>query len=231
MEKSSLGKIRHLLLILLAIGPAHGQESRPLAQIGFDSIVNDSEVATLLSKHSVEPKAAFVWSYGLNGTFRTNQENTASSFLQQVRRDTETHLKKAHADSIRQLEGFRSRHSQLEVEEDSKLQVELRALLNYERQCRGALATARSGQSMIYGLEVAGDQSALSLLRADEKVSVYFDAESRSLLVDRQQRMSLRPEVYNTEYRDPRILSLSSEDLYPEIESVATNFREGDNSE
>jgi|GEM_PF-4085081 len=207
------------LFVVLAsmINYSIAQEGHSVArvQIGFGSTVNDSEAAELLGKHpELSPTAAFMWVSGLTGTHRTYEKKSTDVFLEGARSHIQNFLNSALEDNNRRLKIFLDKHTEEEVLEDDALQTEARSLLNLQKQLEGALSAAQLGHSMIYAIEVEGEESALEKIRVEPAVRGFINLDENGNVSNREKALSLKPPAYKAEYRDPKVLTASPSDLH-----------------
>ena len=220
---TTLNSIAVAFLFLMAVQPSLAADVHisPKAQLGFDANLHDSAIREFVDASGVTPNAAFVWSMGLSGTHRVSRPMDGAEFTASVRGAMGQHLRKASLDAQRQLLAFFREHSREEVMRSAELQRDARSLLTYSKQVEGALAAVISGQPIVYGLEISGEEDSVRRAENDEIVSVFFDLRGNTVTKNRWNRMSLKPLAFNAEYKDPEITALSPESLYERVSAVS----------
>lgn len=198
--------------ILSATTQGQSLEEISRDQISFGAVAPDSDIKALIDTHNVRPKAGFVWMAGLSGTHRVDGDMSADEFTQSARVETISFLENAIEANNERLARFTDSYSSQDVSSDETLETQARSLLNIRSQLEEALTVAASDGPIIYGLEVEGDQAALSRVRSDNRVTASMALSlANTLIVD---KAGLKPEAYKQEYRNISLLAADPEDLH-----------------
>lgn len=181
-------------------------------QVSFGSVMGDSEISTLINSYEVRPKAVFMWMSGLSATHRVNDDLSVDGIIQSARDESETFLLNSIEAHNLRLQRFSNSYSSDQISSDEALEIQARSLLNIQSQLESALEIVRSGSPIIYGIEVSGNQDALSQLRSSEHVEMSIGtALSNTAVIDRR---TLKPEAYRREYRDISLIEAGSVELH-----------------
>ena len=181
-------------------------------QVGFRSVLSDSEIGTLINTYNVKPTAVFMWMSGLSATHRVNDDMTAEEIIQSARNETEIFLLNTLEANNERLKRFSSFYRGEQIVSDENLENQVRSLLNIQSQLEEALLIVRSNRPMIYGVEVSGDPYFLSQLRLDDMIETSISTNlSNTVGIDRR---ALKPELYREEYIDISILEANSSELH-----------------
>lgn len=137
---------------------------------------------------------------------------TVDEIIQSARSETEVFLLNSiEANNIR-LRRFSRSYNSEQISSNKILENQARSLLNIQSQLENALGTVRSGNSMIYGIEVSGDQNSLPQLRSDDNIEMSISATlSNTISIDRK---NLKPKAYRKEYRDISLIEANSIELH-----------------
>jgi hypothetical protein len=213
-----------ILLFIGTLGVASAQERAPEStfQVGFNSTITDAEVSRVLTDHSsAQPVAAFIWSYGLSGTYRDHRPADPAVFVQNARVQIIEHLSKGLEDANRLIAHFVSEHKEGELADRPELAKQARSLLNLRKQYEYALASAIDGQALVYGLEFRGSDSVAYELAVDSDVRVSSRVDGTMNTI--QARRSLKPTEYRAAYSDPEVATLSRRQLYDRLVAEASD--------
>ncbi len=210
------------VLLYAGFGPA--ASINPLAvnraDVGFGSVISDSELQALLKLHDVVPVAAYMWVSGLTGAHRTYDPKSAEPFLRDSRAKAIASFEKGVESNLIRVRSFAEAHTEDDVAGDEHLQTEARSLLNIRSSLEAALAASKSGEPLIYAVEVTGEQANLKRLQMDERVKVF---EPSSLVLGKLvTHQTLRPDAYQEEYVDPAVQRMSGQELYQRMKTLAS---------
>jgi len=201
-----------LLMGMLSLSAlSHAQFMQSQVQIGFGAAVKTSEVGQLLHRNTVTPKAAYMWAFGLNVTYRSYDDTDADEFMENVKLNAVKLFENGlEAHQVR-LKKFLETVSEEELMASPKLQSQARSLLNHEQQFKNALKVAKSDHPMIYALEVVGYADEIEEIKDDAMVKGFLEINGK---MDKKSKLALKPSSFRNEYRDPLISTLDSKSLY-----------------
>lgn len=158
--------------LLLSSGVFAEETLASRVNLGFGAAVRDRHIVSLLQRHGVVPHAAFLWTAGLTGTYRTFEAKSPRTFLREARAQAIDSFQNGLQGNQHQLQHFVAVHTEDEVLADQDLQGEARSLLNSRAALTSALDAAQKGEPLIYALEVSGETAAMQQLIQDTMVKM-----------------------------------------------------------
>ncbi len=205
-----------LLLAFISItSPSFAQNipEHARAQIGFGSTISDTEIVGILQKHKVSPKAGFMWMSGLTGSHRMYEEISAEKFLEDARANSIEYLTSALEGHRIFIQNFIDNNTEEDINEDEKLQIEARSLLNLVKQHENGLVSLRSHKPIIFAIEIEGKDSELEEIINEPivKTSAHLESSKTSNMAGGN---SIKPQAYKAEFKDPDVLTASPKALY-----------------
>jgi len=197
--------------------PARPEQTR--VHIGFGAAISDEEVVRSVEQHPVAPAAVFMWASGLTGTHRAYEPMGVRDLVKAARASTIQSFEKGLKRTAARAQAFLDGHTAGEIAADESLQTQARSLLNLKSQLEGALAVARAGHPLVFGLEVTGDPASLARLVEEPLVR---DVESAETVAEETRaRRSVKPTTYDAEYRDPTVQTISPNTLHSALADFA----------
>ncbi len=194
-----------------------GQQQSYQATIGFESTVSDKSILQVLRRHGIQPRAVFMWSSGLSGTYRAYSAKSSDVFLREARAKAIETLEKSLEGNTIRLQRFSKVYTEAQVVANPNIEQEARSLLNIRALLEDGLSAAETGKPLIYALEVSssnGEQ--LQSLDNDPTINVF-----QSTSADKVPPQALKPAAYQKERVDPGVRAAGARDLYQRIKTLA----------
>jgi hypothetical protein len=120
-----------------------------------------------------------------------------------------TLFEKATQSNREQIQIFLDKNTESDIYAREDLQSRARSLLNTQSQIEQALHAARSAQPLVFAVDVSGSETVIEKLGRAKQVRTlarFPDPRSSSTDEARIARLrSIKPELYDAEYRDPRV--------------------------
>lgn len=201
---------------------AASQNGEAVAQIGFGSNISDAEIASILDRKSVASRAVFMWSAGFSGTYRSYDSRSTDELLRNARQQATTLFQNASNTNRERIASFIAENEEAKVLDSDADLSKARSLLNTQSQIEQALGAASSDKSLVFAIEVAGNQSTIDQFRNMRQVKAFEQvADERSQQdVDRRHR-AVKPAAYNAEVRDSRVQEIRPDRLYALMRATA----------
>jgi hypothetical protein len=220
-----------VLFALLTLGSLYGNSyAEPLssedvliANLGFGKVVSDDEILSSFGQYNVTPRAAYMWTNGLAGTHRSDEAQDLKTFLNEARNKTiEMFMEGLKSNNLR-LKKFLKFYKEKEIVRSKDLQTEIRSLLNIRASLKSALAATKSGDPLIFSIEISGDPIHVENMSGEMLVKAFQKAET----VDGKIMIphTPKPEIYQEEFTDPEIQSMNGEQLYQQLKAQAVEFQ------
>lgn len=218
-----------LIGVLVYVGFGQAAATNPLAvnraNVGFGSVISDSELQALLKRHDVVLVAAYMWVSGLTGAHRTYDPKSGDAFLRDSRAKAIESFEKGVESNLIRVRSFAETHTEDDVTGDEHLQTEARSLLNIRSSLEVALAASKSGEPLIYAVEVTGEEANLNRLQMDERVKVFEPSSLIRGMIGTHQ--TPKPDTYQEEYVDPAVQRMSGQELYQRMKTLASVDNQG----
>lgn len=189
------------------------------ATASFSRVIGDDEIASLLERYNLVPQAAFMWTSGLTGTYRSYVHRDARAFLNQARAQAIESLERSLQDNTVRIREFVEVHAENELLMNPDLETQARSLLNINHKLRNALVHIRNGSPLIFSVEVTGDIVNIERLANDPTVQTVQHQVSQ----DGQIRVPgpIKPGPYVGEWVHVGVEQMTGAALYRAMKDIA----------
>jgi hypothetical protein len=139
--------VSFLLLFFSLVGPSsspvHGSQQYNRARFGFTRPLPDSHVVDMVERHDLDLRAVRMWTSGLAGSYRSYQEPSVASLVENARSRAQSNFQKGFQGNLIRLERFLETHTRHDVVSQDKLATKARSLVNIRMLLKDAGAAVR----------------------------------------------------------------------------------------
>lgn len=184
-------------------------------QLGFESTVSDYDVIDIIKQYDGRPRAVFMSTSGLNGSYRSYEPVNIDAFVDEARAEAIEAFAagvKTHRTFLRKINANPGAATRPPAR-TAKDKKQLRSALKLLEQAKKALHRARSNGPIFYGLEMdlATDSTDVTKFQNHEKIrkAIKIDSNDNGLKV----RRALKPPGLVVGYESDVIDSASDSEI------------------